>query len=324
MSTSDQNNPKERILITGAGGFLGSHIAHHFGTLGYPIAAVGRFAAAPEQATLYPNLWKLCGMTLPDTAFHNVVRAFQPTLMVHCAGTSSVVDSVSAPYSDFRRTVEVCAFCLETVRCLAPACRFVLLSSASVYGNPLSLPIDESAGMRPVSPYGYHKMLCETLAQEYQLLHGIKVAVIRIFSAYGERLNRQVVHDLCAKLSDPGTNPVVLFGTGEESRDFIHAHDVARAIECIHGADAAGTFNVASGSETSVRDLVRTVSGIMPHSKTIEYSGYPRRGDPVHWRASIDRVASLGYKPSIALPEGIARYVAWFLSQHKQGNGDRA
>lgn len=310
----------ERILITGAGGFLGSHIAHHFGAQGHSVAALGRFASTPASALSYPNLWKLCGMTLPDQAFHAIVSAFQPTLLVHCAGTASVIDSVREPYTDFQKTVEVCAFTLETVRTLAPSCRFVLVSSASVYGNPESLPITEDAPQRPASPYGYHKMLSETLAEEYATLHGVKVAILRLFSAYGERLQRQVVHDICCKYSDPATEAVELFGTGHESRDFIHARDVARSIDCIHRNDAVGVFNVAAGVQTSIAELAGNIGELFGSRKPLNFNGQVRQGDPLNWQASIDKIASLGFSQGVGLESGLARYIDWFRStQRLQG-----
>lgn len=302
----------ERVLITGAGGFLGSHIAHYFGSLGHTVAPVGRFAATQASALSYPNLWKLCGMTLPDEAFRTIVSAFRPTLMVHCAGTASVADSVQQPYLDFQKTVEVCAFALETMRTLAPSCRVVLLSSASVYGNPAALPIEEGAPLRPVSPYGYHKMLSETLAEEYRVLHGMKVAVIRIFSAYGERLRRQVVHDICHKFANPAAETIELFGTGNESRDFIHALDVARGIDCIHRNDAVGTFNVASGVQTSISDLAGIIGGLFANAKPVVFTGEIRQGDPLNWQASIDSIAALGFRQGLGLEAGLARYIAWY------------
>jgi UDP-glucose 4-epimerase len=307
----------ERVLITGAGGFLGSHIAHYFGSLGHSIAAVGRFAATPASALSYPNLWKLCGMTLPDAAFHAIVREFRPTLLVHCAGTASVADSVREPYTDFQKTVEVCAYALESVRTLAPGCRFVLISSASVYGNPTELPVRESSPQQPVSPYGYHKMLSEVLAGEYAALHGVKVAVLRLFSAYGERLRRQVVHDLCLKFLEPGPGGVELFGTGSESRDFIHATDVARAIHCIHKNDAVGVFNIANGVQTTIAELAGIIQRLFGNSKPVRFNGQVRPGDPLNWQASIDRIAALGFRPELALEEGLARYVEWYQSTVK-------
>ena len=305
----------ERVLITGAGGFLGSHIAHHFGALGHSVAAVGRFAVTASGTGSYPNLWKLGGMTLPDQALHAIIRDFRPTLLVHCAGTASVADSMQQPYQDFCKTVQVCAFTLEAVRSCAPDCRFVLLSSASVYGNPESLPIPETAPLRPVSPYGYHKMLCETLAEEYATLHGMKVAVLRIFSAYGERLRRQVIHDICLKFADPDTAGVELFGTGHESRDFIHATDVARVVDTIHGADAVGVFNAAAGVQTSIAEVAQSIGRHFQSGKRLSFNGVVRPGDPLNWQACTEKIAGLGFRRGLELDPGLARYVSWFKAE---------
>ncbi len=310
----------QRILITGAGGFIGSHICQYFGSRGHSIAAVGRFSVTPASSNLYPNLWKMGGMTLPDGAFHNMVAAFKPTLLIHCAGTASVADSVQHPYTDFQKTVEVCAFTLEAIRTLAPACRFVLLSSASVYGNPESLPVSENAPRKPISPYGYHKILSETLAEEYASLYGLKVSILRVFSAYGERLQRQVVHDICRKFSDSAVSNMELFGSGNESRDFIHALDIARAIGCIHEADANGIFNLASGLQTTIAELVEIIGELFCREKQITFNGETRHGDPLYWQADIGKITTLGFHQEISLREGLARYVAWFRSLHENGD----
>jgi UDP-glucose 4-epimerase len=309
----------ERVLITGAGGFLGSHIAHHFGALGHSVAAVGRFAVTASGTGSYPNLWKLGGMTLPDQALLTIIRDFRPTLLVHCAGTASVADSVQQPYLDFCKTVEVCAFTLEAARSCAPDCRFVLLSSASVYGNPESLPIPEAAPLRPVSPYGYHKMLCETLAEEYAALHGMKVAVLRIFSAYGERLQRQVVHDICLKFANPDSPVVELFGTGLESRDFIHAADVARVIDSIHSADAVGIFNAAAGVQTTIAEVAESIGRHFDNGKKVVFNGQVRHGDPLNWQACTEKIAALGFRPARELDPGLAGYVSWFKAGRIRG-----
>lgn len=301
-------------MITGAGGFLGSHIAHYFGDRGYVTAAVGRFAATPASSRIYPNLWKFCGMTLPDSRFADVVKEFQPALLVHCAGTASVAASVLEPYTDFQRTVEVCAFTLETIRRHSPSCRFILLSSASVYGNPESLPVCETAPLRPVSPYGYHKMLCETLTEEYASLHGLHSVILRIFSAYGERLHKQVVWDICQKILSLESEKIELSGTGHESRDFIHAADIARAIDCISATDAKGIFNVASGVQTTISELADMLSAMFKTSKKIVFNGMTRSGDPLRWQADISRLESLGFCGGITLQEGLRRYVEWFTS----------
>jgi UDP-glucose 4-epimerase len=304
-------------MVTGAGGFLGSHIAQYFGENGHKIAAVGRFNTTSSFTSLYPNLWKLCGMTLPDARFIDVVKEFQPDLLVHCAGTASVGDSVRDPYGDFQRTVEVCAFTLETVRKHAPACRFVLLSSAAVYGNPQHLPISEKAPCKPVSPYGYHKLMCEALVEEYSQLHGLNTVILRIFSAYGERLSKQVVHDLCSKFKDISSEDLEVFGTGEETRDFIHAADIAKAIECVYTSKSNGIFNLASGKQVPIRELVQLVKYILSSTKGIHYTNVTRVGDPTHWQADISKLQSIGFHPTIQFELGIKNYVNWFLSNCK-------
>ncbi|PKM82376.1 MAG: hypothetical protein CVU89_05070 [Firmicutes bacterium HGW-Firmicutes-14] len=303
---------EQRMMVTGAGGFLGGHICRHFGRLGYPIAAVGRFSTDPELIRDYRNLWKIYGLTLPDKAFITAVREFRPTVLIHCAGTSSVVDSVSEPYTDFQRTVDVCAFTLETVRREVPDCRFILLSSAAVYGNPTQLPVREHSPVEPVSPYGYHKRMCETLVDEYRTLHCISAVVLRIFSAYGERLRRQVVFDLCRKFNNPGSDVVEVYGTGQESRDFIHATDVAQAISCIVLGNATGYFNLGSGKQTTIANLVNQIKKSMNSDKDIHFTGQIRPGDPLCWEADINQLKSLGFSPSITLDAGIKKYCDWF------------
>jgi UDP-glucose 4-epimerase len=218
----------------------------------------------------------------------------------------------SEPYTDFQRTVDVCAFTLETVRREVPDCRFILLSSAAVYGNPTQLPVREHSPVEPVSPYGYHKRMCETLVDEYRTLHCISAVVLRIFSAYGERLRRQVVFDLCRKFNNPGSDVVEVYGTGQESRDFIHATDVAQAISCIVLGNATGYFNLGSGKQTTIANLVNQIKKSMNSDKDIHFTGQIRPGDPLCWEADINQLKSLGFSPSITLDAGIKKYCDWF------------
>lgn len=299
----------EAVIVTGAGGFLGSHIAEHFAAQGHEVTAVGRFSH--EGVRPHASLQGFVGMTLPDVRFVEAVRARRPAVLIHCAGTASVPDSVKHPYGDFQRTVDVCAFVLETLRTEAPECHFVLLSSAAVYGNPETLPIVESTPTKPVSPYGYHKMLCELLAREAAELHGIRTATVRIFSAYGPRQRKQVVFDLFRKFLRPGEEPVEILGTGEETRDFIHAADVAASIQAIVDRRASGLFNLASGESTSIETLASAIAATMASRKAIVFTGNRRRGDPVNWRADIGRLRELGFQARFTMKHGLEDVWSW-------------
>ena len=286
----------ERILVTGAGGFLGSHICNYFGLQGHSISAIDRLTVAPEKADLYPNLRSAYTMELPDPTFPTLLKDFRPALLVHCAGSASVPYSMQEPYDDFQQAAGVTAFILETLRKHMPSCHFVFLSSAAVYGNPQQLPVSEEAACQPISPYGYHKYICEMLCREYQSIYNIKSSVLRIFSAYGERLRKQVVFDLCRKFADPSTDKVEFYGTGSETRDFIHAVDIAQAIDRIHTAGDSGVFNVASGIQTRISEVVEIIKDCFHSTKKIVYSGSTRPGDPLYWQADISGITSLGFR----------------------------
>src|SRR5207248_3256916 len=126
-------------------------------------------------------------------------------------------------------------------------------SSAAVYGQPDRLPVGETAPLRAISPYGEHRVVCETLLRD----SGLPAVVARVFSAYGEGLRRQVLWDICAKAINSAE--VALDGTGDESRDFVHAEDVAAAVVVlIRKADFGGEpYNVATGVETRIGELAR-------------------------------------------------------------------
>lgn len=296
-----------RVLICGARGFLGSTIAEHFAAGGSEVYGIGR-NAFPALPPAFAGWWT---MNLPDQHLLDVLRDLRPDAVVHAASPATVGWSIENPYGDFRGSVGVWAGLLEAMRQSGVRSRVVLLSSAAVYGNPASLPVDETVPPAPISPYGYHKHMCEQIAEYYVRLFDLTICSLRIFSAYGVGLKRQVIWDICRKLHASPT--IELSGTGEESRDFIHASDVAQAVSCViaRAPFRAEVYNVAGGQATTIAELAGRLAALFGPEHRVRFSGQRRPGDPLSWQADIERISALGFRASASLAEGLRAYVAW-------------
>ena len=297
-------------LITGALGFLGRCAVSEFTSAGYRVVGAGR-EYCPEDQVASLGLGGYHCMDLPSPELATLLAAEKPVVLVHTAGPASVARSMIDPESDFSGTVGVLFDLLEAVRLHSPATKVVILSSAAVYGNPALLPIAEDAALSPVSPYGFNKQIAETVMREFHTVYGMSTAVARVFSAYGAGLRRQILWDVSEKAR---TGRVQLFGSGDETRDFIHAEDVASAARVIlekapmHGE----AYNVASGMETSVREIAERVVADIAPGIPIEFTGVIREGDPLRWRADISALCALGFSPRVSLTDGVADYCKWY------------
>jgi UDP-glucose 4-epimerase len=283
-----------RCLVTGAGGFLGGYVVDEARRRGVDVVDPG-------------------SMRLPSSELAPFVRDAAPEYVVHLAAPASVAASIADPHADFVGCVDGTACLVDALRRGAPRARLVLVSSAAVYGNPPALPVREDAPEKPLSPYGYHKLLSELLVDEASRLWGAWTAVARVFSAYGPGLRRQVVYELCAKAARG--EPLVLDGTGDESRDFVHAADVARAVWTLleRAPGTAERFNVATGIETRIGHLADAVARAA-RAEPARFSGRARPGDPARWCADVSAIAALGWSQRVKLDDGVAEVLRWVRS----------
>ncbi|MGL4622519.1 MAG: NAD-dependent epimerase/dehydratase family protein, partial [Chroococcidiopsis sp.] len=189
--------------------------------------------------------------------------------------------------------------------------RFIFLSSAAVYGNPQSLPVSESHSPLPVSPYGFHKWQCEQLCLEFTNIYGLPTASARIFSAYGPGLRRQVVWDIFQKIITQRSP--TLQGTGRESRDFIHAIDIAAALFVIAttGSMQGEVYNIGSGREVTIAELVSLVLDTLCYDCNPEFDGVVPIGVPLYWKADTTKLSALGFDPTVSLEQGISSFASW-------------
>jgi UDP-glucose 4-epimerase len=303
----------EYCLITGASGFLASYLASVCREAGWATHGADRTGSSQTSN------WDGFHTGLTGTLDWDTILATPPRFCFHLAGGASVPASVADPIGDFESLFPGTARLLVSIARRAPDCVFVLFSSAAVYGVPPTLPVREDCPIRPVSPYGVHKAMAEGLVAEYARLYGLRAVVLRIFSAYGEGLRKQLFWDLCQKAvaARPG-GMIELSGTGAETRDFVHARDVAEA--ALAAALAASPvpgcepINVASGIETTVADAASTLLEALRRPVALRFNGESRQGDPPRWVANISRLQRKGFEPKRALSDGVAAYARWFLS----------
>lgn len=302
----------KKILITGVNGFIGHSAAVYFGkeyeVYGMDIST--EYRGDGGKVTYYQ-----CNMSGSPAELSMIVTGIQPDVILHCAGSANVGASVVNPMADLDGNLHSLYQLLIALRSIEKKPKLIFMSSAAVYGNPKQLPIRETDAPAPISPYGLHKLMCEQLCHYYNEVHGYKTRSIRIFSAYGSGLRKQLLWDIYQKYQSTGA--IHLFGTGEETRDFIHVSDIMQAISCILAYDGPQeVFNVANGEEVSIRELAHTYAGKLGESADIvTFNGETKAGDPKNWRADISLLKKIGYRKQTMLETGIEDYIAWVRKQ---------
>jgi UDP-glucose 4-epimerase len=294
-----------KILVVGSKGFIGSHCFEYFSTR----AEVWGCDVFTDYNEIDFFLVDSFGAD-----YHTIFQSQRFDVCVNCSGAASVPDSLKAPLRDFELNVQNVVRLLESIRIYNPSCKFISLSSAAVYGNPDKLPIAETQRLNPISPYGFHKWQAEQICSEYAKFFNLRTCSLRIFSAFGPRLKKQLLWDVFKKTRD--TSRLELFGTGEESRDYIFIDDIIRAIEVIiHKAPfKSDIFNVAGGEAISTKTIASLLVDSLGWRGDIVFTGNKRPGDPDEWKADLSKMEQLGFKPSIRLEEGIKMHAAWLRS----------
>ncbi|OIQ30638.1 MAG: dTDP-glucose 4,6-dehydratase [Bacteroidetes bacterium MedPE-SWsnd-G2] len=290
------------ILIIGSKGFIGSYCVEYFSKNNkvYQCDVVTDYAA---------NNYFVVDATNAD--YTEIFESEKFDVCINCSGAASVPDSLTKPLRDFTLNVVNVYKQLDAIRRFNPDCKYINLSSAAVYGNPQYLPIDENHPLKPISPYGFNKKNAEEVCKLYHENYNIKTCSLRIFSAYGNGLKKQLFWDLYKK--SIGNHEISLFGTGKESRDFIHVMDVVQAIECvINKASFNGArINIANGEELRISDVVEIFFKMSGEEVKIDFAGKERKGDPKNWKADISKLKSLGYSPNITITNGLKEYAKW-------------
>lgn len=291
-----------KLLIIGSEGFIGKHCSTYFNNLGYTV-----FEADVVEQTKSNYI----SISKTNSSFIELFIYEKYDVCINASGSAHVGFSFEKPDIDFELNVTNVHKILVAIRTHNPACKFINFSSAAVYGNPSSLPIKEVADRNPLSPYGFHKLQSEYILKEYHRFFGIATCNLRIFSAYGPGLRKQLFWDLFQKSKQ--NKPIQLFGTGNETRDFIYIADLLKVITClIENAPFDGeSYNAASGIETKISEVAKLFFTQLNPNIKFEFSGEQKVGDPDNWVADISKLKALGFTSDYTIETGLTQTTNW-------------
>jgi UDP-glucose 4-epimerase len=300
-----------KIFVTGANGFIGSAVSIGMAGRGHNVLALSRQAMSHVQ--LPPTLSPLQTLITKE-AIGPLLAEQSPDTLIHCVGASTVYQAQEAPHQDYLNTVCSVAEMLEAIRTHSKNTVFILISSASVYGDRNGDRLTETLIPQPISVYGYNKWLAELLVQQYATQFGVATLVVRPFSVYGEGLKKQVIFDICRKIVD-SSKSIQIDGTGNEIRDFIHIDDVVTGIAHLVQYRQTGTINLGTGQPTKLVELVKWLIEQLAPQMDFSFTGKPSLRNPQSLLADTSLAELLGIHPVINIEEGLMRVSNEFVHE---------
>ena len=318
------------VVVTGGAGFIGSHTVELLISQGRRVVVLDNFstgkrsnlarwmtpqhaldgahASSGEGALEVAAVDVAHGIFAPlaaITAKHGPVGQ-----IIHLAAQVSVVASVANPLVDMQVNYGGTLHVLEYARA-AGVGKVVLASSAAVYGEVATLPVQETSATQPLSPYGIDKYASELALNYYQMVHGVAASSLRFFNVYGPRQDPSSPYSgVISIFSDRARSgrPITVFGDGSQTRDFVYVGDVARAIvtaaNAVHGHPP---INIGTGRAITVKELAHTIVELCGGKSEVLHAP-PRAGEIQHSVAAVERMSEhLGLRAETALAQGLAR-----------------
>jgi UDP-glucose 4-epimerase len=309
------------FLVTGGAGFIGSALVHRLLDLGHSVRVVDNFSTGFRRNL--DHCLDRIELVEGDLAELAICKACVQGVeyVLHQAAIPSVQRSVEDPLSSNRANVTATLNMLVAARD-AQVKRFVFASSSSVYGESETLPKVETMPENPLSPYALTKLAGEKYSVIFHRIYGLPAVSLRYFNVFGPRQDPHspysAVISRFVEAALRGIRPII-YGDGEQSRDFIYVDNVVEAnlLACLAHDVGGMVFNVGTGQRHTLNDLLRSLSGIVGHQLEPEYVN-ARVGDVRHSQAGIEKVKRfLGFEPRVSFQEGLERTVDWFRKSAK-------
>ncbi len=310
-----------RYLVTGGGGFIGSHVVDRLLAKGHQVRVLDNFSTGRREnlAHCQEQIDLLEGdLRSPDTVRQAVEDC---EYVLHLGALPSVPRSVRRPLESHAVNATGTLHVLLAARD-AHVRRLVFASSSSVYGNNPTLPKEETMRPEPLSPYAAGKLLGEHYCRIFQQLYGLETVILRYFNVFGPRQDPSSPYSGVISLFITAAlqgRPYTIYGDGEQTRDLTFVENVVTAtVTASTAPEVVGeVMNIACGRQTSINDLAAMIDQIVGREGPRHYAP-PRPGDVRHSLADISRARQLlGYHPAVDLLEGLRRTIAWYREQQR-------
>lgn len=311
-----------RVLVTGAAGFIGSHVAAALLRRGDAVRGLDSFTPFYDPALKRRNVDEVrregdLPVAEADVRDAAAVRDAVEgcDAVVHLAASAGVRPSLADPVGYADVNVRGTAVLLEAARA-AGVRTFVAASSSSVYGVRSAVPFAESDPCdRPVSPYAASKRAMELLCRAFQARAPLDLTCLRFFTAYGPRQRPEMAIHSFARAMEEG-RPVVLYGDGSSRRDYTYIDDIVDGVvRALDRASGFRTYNLGESRTTSLAELVSLLEAALGRKALVERLP-DQAGDVPLTCADVSLArAELGYEPSVPMEEGLARFVAWMRAR---------
>jgi UDP-glucose 4-epimerase len=317
-----------RILVSGGAGFIGSHIVDRLVSEDFEVTVIDNLQSGYLKNIKHNQKRKGLHFVKGDVRDFNLVKNVVKGIdaVFHEAALVSIVQSIENPIPTNEVNVTGTLNMLKASLDLGVK-RFIHASSAAVYGSTLKPQKKEDETLNPTSPYGVSKLAAESYVRLFNNSYGIETVSLRYFNVYGPRQSFNIrsayggVIALCTNRLLRNIPPMI-YGDGEQTRDFVYVQDVVEAnMLALNTKGAVGeTFNIGGGTSTSINQIVELLKEITNKENLHTLFSDPRPGDVRHGYADINKAKKLlGYNPRFSIKEGLAELVNWYAeNKHLQ------
>ncbi len=302
-----------RLLVTGGAGYIGRHLVKALGQKGFVLLIYDNLSTGHAGSVLYGKLVR--GDLLDEDRLCRVMSTFQPAAVIHLAAHSVVPESLERPLFYYLNNVQSSLTLFSCMKKTGVR-KLIYSSSAAVYGEPITIPVLETAALNPVNPYGRTKVMVEQVLQDLSRYNDFDYVSLRYFNVAGadlegklgeEREDANHLVTRCVRAALGRLQGISIYGTdyltedGTCVRDYIHVEDLVQthlsALEYLMQGHGSGAFNCGYGRGYSVREVVETVQRVTGRDFPVNYQGR-RTGDPVALVADSSKIREqLGWYP---------------------------